>query len=642
MSFGIRSIILYSKSGEIRELSFRTHGLNIITGWSKTGKSAIIDIVDYCLGRGSYNVPEGVIREKVSWFAVELAKGEDFAFIARNNPGPGASTGADVYIHRGPTEPRPKLAQLQKNTTESALKTFITQFGGISENEYRPETGTRNPLSANISHALFLCFQEQNEIASHDYLFHRQGDQFIPQAIKDTLPYFLGAFGEEHFLRRAELDAAEEQVRHLEHEKLRQSQTVALSANRIRRLILEAKRLGLVDQEYEPVDTVEAIARLRNLVNIDISSPELIPDFGDTIETLRGEQKTLQDALTDNYQEILAARSFLSDQNSYESEGSEQLARLKSIGLYRQTDGEDSICPICHSELETSIPGVDQIQSSLEQLSEHMRLIHRESPHLQSHIAELEKRREELISILREVQANLSRAIADDQRAREQQDEIISRARFVGRISDFVDAIEPETEDGILEDQLAIAKQKVDSLQAIVNSDDVAQRTDTYLNLVSTKMSEYSERLDLEHSGSALRLDLKKLTVVADTESGPIPLNRMGSGENWVGYHVLAHLGLHWWFRRSARPVPGFLIFDQPSQAHYPADRDQDGKLDPLEDDDRQAVHALFKLMSDAAQDIDPEFQLIVLDHVHLEDRWFEDAIVDEWRGGQALVPSDW
>jgi hypothetical protein len=39
------------------------------------------------------------------------------------------------------------------------------------------------------------------------------------------------------------------------------------------------------------------------------------------------------------------------------------------------------------------------------------------------------------------------------------------------------------------------------------------------------------------------------------------------------------------------------LIFGQPSQAHYRADRDQEGSLDPLEDKGQHAEQALFKLM---------------------------------------------
>ncbi len=52
MTFQIANIILYSHDGRIRELPFRIGELNVITGASKTGKSALIDIVDYCTGRG--------------------------------------------------------------------------------------------------------------------------------------------------------------------------------------------------------------------------------------------------------------------------------------------------------------------------------------------------------------------------------------------------------------------------------------------------------------------------------------------------------------------------------------------------------------------------------------------------------------
>ena len=84
----------------------------------------------------------------------------------------------------------------------------------------------------------------------------------------------------------------------------------------------------------------------------------------------------------------------------------------------------------------------------------------------------------------------------------------------------------------------------------------------------------------------------------------------MGSGENWVGYHVLAHLALHKWFRQKDRPVPSFIIFDQPSQAHYPPEQDADGSIDALADEDRTAVLQLFKLISDAAAELAPNLQI--------------------------------
>ena len=84
------------------------------------------------------------------------------------------------------------------------------------------------------------------------------------------------------------------------------------------------------------------------------------------------------------------------------------------------------------------------------------------------------------------------------------------------------------------------------------------------------------------------------------------------------------------------------MILDQPSQAHYPPEADQDGSTDVLQDADRRAVRALFRLMFEVGRDLGRGFQLIVLDHAHIDEEWFEGAIVEEWRDGMALVPAGW
>jgi len=43
-----------------------------------------------------------------------------------------------------------------------------------------------------------------------------------------------------------------------------------------------------------------------------------------------------------------------------------------------------------------------------------------------------------------------------------------------------------------------------------------------------------------------------------------------GSGENLLGYHLITLCALHEYFVKNKRPVPGFLIIDQPSQVYFP------------------------------------------------------------------------
>lgn len=641
MSFTIRAIVIYSHTGAQRIIPFRSHGLNIITGKSKTGKSAIIDIVDYCLGRGSFNVAEGTIRKKVAWFGLHVAKGSDEVFIARDNPGPGASTGSKVYFQRGNVDGYPTLETISKNTTESSLKEFVTRFTGIAENEHRPLTGTRRPLEANISHALWLCFQKQNTIASQDQLFHRMNEQFLPQDLKDTLPYFLGAVDESHFLLMGELDELQRRLKLLEATESKQLQTIEISRSRVTRVLNEGKKVGLVGQDYHAVDDT-VFRYLATVAEFPMDEAELISDFGETIQRLREEQSTLQNRLGDLNQDIRAARSFLSDQTDFSREAAEQRARLKSIELFKSEVASPHQCPFCESELRTPIPKVDEVSQSLREVSEQLEGVYRDSPHIQRHIAELEATILRVSDDLRLVQRELRKSIMENEAARARQDQMLARGKFLGRLSEFLESVSPQTDDDGVASQIAELRDLIAGIRSRINNDETESRLETILSFISEKMTEYSKNLDLEHSGSSLRLDLKKLTVVANTVDGPISLNRMGSGENWVGYHVLSHLALHWWLRMKERPVPAFLIFDQPTQAYYPPDSTEGG-LDQIEKDaDRAAVQALFKLMATACAEIQADFQLIVLDHAHLKDEWFESAIVAEWRGDEALVPYDW
>ena len=107
---------------------------------------------------------------------LEIENKNDVLFVGRRNPGLGKRTSPDIHIRRGQHDGPPEYADLHKNTTEEALIRLLTRFTGIAENENRPLTGTRGPLQATIRHALFLCFQKQDEIASRDRLFHRQGE----------------------------------------------------------------------------------------------------------------------------------------------------------------------------------------------------------------------------------------------------------------------------------------------------------------------------------------------------------------------------------------------------------------------------------------------------------------------------------
>lgn len=194
----VKEIIIYGKNGKIQRLPFNLGKLNIITGNSKSGKTAVGEIINYCLGGSSCNIVDGVVIENSIWYAIILQLDNEQIFIARKNPEVGKQTTNVCYVEIGEEILVPKNMDFEANHTVKGVEELISKRLKINENlNIPPEGQTRNALVANIRHALFYCFQFQDEIAARAFLFHRQAEPFITQSIKDTFPYFLGIVNED-------------------------------------------------------------------------------------------------------------------------------------------------------------------------------------------------------------------------------------------------------------------------------------------------------------------------------------------------------------------------------------------------------------------------------------------------------------
>jgi hypothetical protein len=364
-------------------------------------------------------------------------------------------------------------------------------------------------------------------------------------------------------------------------------------------------------------------------------------DGEDLLASLRAERQGLRSELERVNADIRSTRTFTTETNGYEREAKEQRARLSAIGLIR-VGGHSRICPLCESQLATPTPTIAEIERSLHDLGEQLAAVEAENPRLQLRLAALLREEALLQERLRENQQRIAARIHENEILRVQQESFILQARTIGKISQYVETASGADSSSTLRTAIEAARAKVAVLERELDPDAIREKVNTFVNIIGRYMTDYSDALELEHRASPLRLDVRELTVVADTLDGPVPLFRMGSGENWVGYHVLAHLALHKWFRQKQRPVPGFLILDQPSQAHYPPERDAEGSLDVLADEDRTAVLQLFELIRRVAAELAPDLQIIVTDHADLNLDWWESAVVERWRKGQKLVPEAW
>lgn len=646
MSFQILDIVLLGTEGQRRVLRLRPGAVNIITGASKTGKSALIEIVDYCLGSTSCGVPEGVIRRAVKWFGLRLQLEQGQVFIARRAPARGAAASSEVYYAAGGEVDIPEADALRQTTNADAAVQLLTGAAGIGPNVHEPPPGqTRAPLSANLRHALCFVFQPQDEIIRRQHLFHKQSDNWVAQAIKDTLPYFLGAVDEEYVSKREELRRLRQQLRDRERRLATMESIRGGGVGKAAGLLSEARDLGLVDFAELPASWEEAVEVLRQVAQTpaeeQVERAEL-GEGGEEYERLLADRARLQEAYRRAKADLDGAKALLVEEGGYSREVGEQGARLKSLGILPRQD-DQSRCPLCESALDgDSVPPVRELESAVQRVSEQLNQVTQHSPQIQRVIDELESRVQDLKLRLAEIREALQAVRESNERLGAMREASSRRAHIVGRISLYLESL-PEVEDtSELRAEIERLRGQVGVLEEELSDERIQERMESTLSILGTTMSRWAQQLRLEHSQYPLRLDLRRLNVVADTIDGPLSMEHMGSGENWVGYHLIAHLALHEWFTRRNRPVPRFLFFDQPSQVYFPAERAVDGSMADLPEDDRAALVRMFQLVFEVISSLSPRLQAIITEHADIDEEWFQDAVVERWRAGMKLVPEDW
>jgi hypothetical protein len=637
----ILDIVLFSHHGQQRVLQLKTGAVSIITGASKTGKSALVDIVDYCFGAGECRVPEGPIRRSVSWFGLRLQLDSGQAFVARRCPDARSVSSEDCFVEVGDRVAVPDTGALRQTTNTKGLGALLTGWSGIHDNVHEPIPGqTRPALSANVRHALALCFQPQDEISRRQQLFHGAADNFFAQALKDTLPYFLGAVDDEYVRKREELRRVREQLRACERELTELQSLQGSGASKAATLLAEARDVGLSSSDTSIWE--DAVAALQEIARSPIAGVAEHPD-GQEYSHLAAQREKFLDEQRRLRDEISAARAFEQDEKGFSREASEQRARLASIGIFNGSDPEHT-CPLCSQELPDTVvmPAVPQIKSALTDLTSRLESVTRAVPQVERAIAELDSQLQKVQAALAKNRAEMEAVRSSSDRVQQIQDETARRALIRGRISLYLESLPALPDTKALEERAQRLRERSAALEEELSDERVRERIDSITSILGRRMTDWARDLNLEHSKFPLRLDLRRLTIVADTADGPVPMDRMGSGENWVGYHLIAHLVLHEWFSQRGRPVPRFLFLDQPSQVYFPPENDVDGSMAMVEENDRQAVVRMFQFVFKVVSELSPGLQVVITEHADIQEDWYQSAIVERWRGGPKLVPEEW
>ncbi|CAL8975185.1 hypothetical protein CELL_01986 [Cellulomonas sp. T2.31MG-18] len=644
MTFQIRAIHLFNSRGDRRSIELRLGEVNIITGRSATGKSSIVDIISYCFGSDEFHVAAGVIRNNVSKYAVELVDESQIIILARNAPSAGRRTTTQLHLSAYARDERPQLRveTLEPNHDLRSARSALGALMGIPDVTTDVGLGTRREFEIGPKHALFFCLQSQGEIASPDILFHGQADEWVPQAIRDVLPFFLGVVDPMFVAKRSLLQQKERALRVAER-NLNDERALRGQSGRALTLLREAAQVGLVDEE-----DVEALAEGGNLTELmsravrsdatgDLDSGEVFND----LTPLEEERSALREELGQLRVINERLRGLARSQVGFEGEARVQRERLMSLDLVERPESraEDS-CPLCGSAIADAGHTLRSVREELEQVSRQLGEVAAGVPHVQQLLAENERRVAEVDERLSLNAAAInswlsSRELFDSLRERS-----LRQAAVRGRLALYLESVNPVIEASFARQDLERLREEIDALRRDLDIEASRVRMDGVLSRVSHVMTEVSRRLKLEHAPSPARIDVGELTVVVDTPAESIELREIGSAENWLGYHLAALLALHQRFIESQSPVFRFLVLDQPSQVYFPPDSRVD--VPELNDDDRAALWRFYSELLRFVRMQNGTFQILVLDHADEAEDWFQDAVIERWRGGAALVPGEW
>ena len=643
----IKDIIIYSHHGESRRISFKVAGLNIITGRSSTGKSALSDIVEYCMGQSDFNIPEGPIRDKVAWYAVIYQFPGEQVLIAKPAPAVSAASCSRAMILRGATVEPPPFAELRQNADDETVVSLLSELLGIPANRTQvSQEQSRDSFAATIKHTFFYLFQTQGLIANKKQLFYRQNEPFMPQAIKDTLPILLGVAPDDRLELDFKLRAAKRDLKITQKQLTEATQFGEQLNIRALGLLTEAQQVGILARGPAPETTAAALTTLSEITNwrpasIPDEDTRRISELEDDIAAIRKERVTANETLR-------ATQLFTEKEDGFTTEAEEQKSRLESIhALPRHPESGEWQWPFAPENLGLETPIGASLIGELQSLNQELESVVGERPHLVEFTQKVEQQIAVMTRKLKSKEEELAAAIAANAAIAEMGNRNAAAARTVGRISHFLETYRPD-------DDLAGFKARVDELQKLVaqlerdsGAEDSEERLASILNIISNRIGHYVRELEAEFSEFPFRLDLSHLTVVADRPERPVPMNKTGGGANHLAYHLGALLALHRYTSNYKKPMPSFLFIDQPTQVYFPSEqvyKAASGTVEETErDSDLEKVRKLFAMLHRFATEESPGFQIIVTEHANLRDEWFQNSLVESpWTKPPALVPDDW
>lgn len=648
MQFQIEKLLLWPKNQKYayKEIALNENSVNVISGDSRTGKSAIIPIIDYCLASGECYIPTQTIRDACSWFGVVVKLEKNKVLLARREPGAQKST-SDMMLIQGEKIEIPDIPE--KNSNCQVVKRFLDEYAKLSFLETEDNYYSSRPAFRDL---MSFCFQPQNVVANANILFYKTDKTEHRNKLINIFPYVLGAVTPEVLSARQELMDLQRKLKKRERDYKKICELTIQWENEIKAWISVAVELGLLEENSKNMRFEAQMRLLQELVKDNTEEKVIrgnaIIKSSEEMVKLREKENELAIELTKYKNRYIEMTQLMKSVSEYRDALSIQVERLNITEWLDERAKREHICPICQQKCSDNIQRnmylsrLEDNRKKKKQMEEIPAAFEREYDMVKGQIQKLT---DELAAAQRRIRIEENKHLREADEHNPNRYTLDGISRFLGKIEYASQTIASLEADGELNGEILKLRERIDKLKKIADEVVIKRKIENAITKISEKQMELLKLMDTERPDNSFRLDYKNLTIEIDGEDDRKDyLWEIGSGSNWLAYHVSTILGLQEFFSTFQSSVPNFVVFDQPSQVYFPHGATDDSQVREWKDLDREAVKSIFITMTQSIANVNNNMQILVLEHadasIYGDVKGVNEVCV--WRNGEKLIPAEW
>ncbi|MBP1177638.1 putative nucleic acid-binding Zn-ribbon protein [Paenibacillus sp. PvR133] len=637
----INAIVIFNKDGEKRFVDFQ-EGVNIITGDSKTGKSALVEIIDYCLCSSRCTIPKGKITDFGSIFCLIFIVNDRTLIIGRER----WETGGKMYFSIEKNSIQAEDINIeyfdsrQKHNVKDVQYLIEKQLGMEVDNIETNEG--QKPKKASLRNMVSYMFQHQNLMASKFALFYRFSDFYKRQDVIQQFPIFAGYIGQEYYTKTIQLNEYKKILRKLQK---REKENASIDKKIREELIAIFKDYyALINVPFiNNKSIVDLIKLSRNLPEIDLSKFSS-KDIVDRYNTLSQEIENLRQRES----ELNLKINELKDANHVGYKYIETLNELRQKTSISEPLKDNYTCPLCGGNCQSINHLNNELIEASNWLDNEINFTNTYSNSFLEDIRKLENERLKVESLIKKVYGqmkNIERRYLNSDTFNKLQDKI-SFAK--AKIKLYVDTISGEIIGNVNEEIIEITK-KINELDGEIGVFNVESKIANAKKELEATMNKLAKTLDFEEEFKPVNLDIdiETFDVCHKKNNDKIYLSEMGSGANWVSCHIALFLSFLRLFteQKENSPMPLLLFFDQPSQVYFPQGikNSSEHENESSKQTDIEAVNNMYNTIFNEIKDIKKDTgilpQIIIVDHVDGEELEIKDLFREytrrNWRKGE-------